>query len=205
MLAAPLLAIGAGCQAVGELPGIDPTDYAYTRYGCDTSQVYMQDMRQVGSAALEALGDLGYTDVSCEPTAERVTIRGRTVDGRPARVVVTPRNGMSTMSVKVGPAGDESAAQALIHRVALNFGMLPRTIIPLEPTLSRRLNPPPGRAVRGPIVDLGPLPPANAATVSPPAARPGPFAPKAEDPDLPEIPPDPPRPENPQGSLGPGR
>ena len=131
----------AGCQAAGRLPGIDPTDYAYLHYQCNVTQVYPQGVPQIRSAALEAMGDLGYTKVQCEPDGDEVIIRAKTLDGRHARVTIQPRNTMAAMTVKIGADGDEMVSQALIQRVALNLGALPRTIIPLERTLARRFDP----------------------------------------------------------------
>ena len=175
LLSAPLLVAFVGCQSIGRLPGIDPTDYAYTDYKCNVTQVYPQAVPQVQSSVLEAMADLGYTKIQCEPKAELVTIRARTVDGRPARITIQPRNLMSSLTVKIGAAGDEMVAQALIQRVALNFGALPRTIIPLEPTLSQRIDPLTPRRL------VVPSPPDDSIPRAVPAS-PGPFAPSnAED------------------------
>lgn len=140
-LAAAAAVTLVGCQSAGRLPGIDPTDYAYVHYKCNVTQVYPQGVPQVRSAALEAMGDLGYSAVQCEPKAGTVIIRALTLDGRPTRVTIERRNSMAAMTVKIGVAGDEMVSQALIQRVALNLGALPRTIIPLERTLSRRFDP----------------------------------------------------------------
>ena len=175
LLAVPLVLVLAGCQSIGRLPGIDPTDYAYTDYKCNVTQVYPQAVPQVQSSALEAMGDLGYTGMTCQSKDGLVTIRAQTVDGRPARITIQPRNSMSAMTVKIGAVGDEMVAQALIQRVALNFGALPRTIIPLEPTLSRRIDPLTPRRL------VVPSPPDDSIPRAVPAS-PGPFAPSnAED------------------------
>jgi hypothetical protein len=173
LLFTPFLLGVMGCQSIGELPGIDPTDYAYTFYLCDVTQVYPQPVPLVQSSAIEAMRDLGYTDIDCDPKPDVVTIQATTVDGRLARVTIRPRNAMSAMTVKIGPVGDEMAAAALVQRVALNFGALPRTLIPIEPTLSRRLDPvTPRRLVAPrPVVVLpdpeDPLPPAIPEGTSP--------------------------------------
>ena len=52
---------------------------------------------------------------------------------------------MSVMSVKIGEFGDEMVGQALLERASMNFGELPRTVIPVEPTISRRTDPMSGR------------------------------------------------------------
>jgi hypothetical protein len=184
-----------GCQSAGRLPGIDPTDYAYLHYKCDVTQVYPEGVPQVRSAAVEAMGDLGYTDVQCEPKAGLVTIRALTLDGRPARVTIQPRNSMAAMTVKIGAVGDEMVSQTLIQRVALNLGALPRTIIPLERTLSRRFDPlavRPDRPIRvdpisprergeslSPMVPRTPLPfsPPGSIPPEPPPADAGDLAP----------------------------
>jgi hypothetical protein len=140
-LAAPISLAFSGCQGIAELPGIDPTDYAYSNFMCNTSQVYSQPVPQLRGSVLEAMGDLGYTDIRCEPKGDAINIQARTVDGRKARITLRPRNTMSSMTVKVGDLGDETVAQALIQRVSTNFGELPRTVIPMEPVLARRVDP----------------------------------------------------------------
>ncbi len=133
----------AGCQAIGNLPGIDPTDYAYTDYKCTQTQVYAQKVPQVRSAALMAMADLGFSQIECEPKPKdaEVIINALTIDGRKTRVTIRPRNEMASMRVYIAPIGDEMVGQALIQRVALNFGTIPRTVIPMEPTLARRIDP----------------------------------------------------------------
>ena len=177
LLAATAATTLVGCQSVGRLPGIDPTDYAYLSYKCNVTQVYPQGVPQVRSAALEAMGDLGYTDVECEPKGGTVIMRAITPDGRPARVTIQPQNSMAAMTVKIGLAGDEMVAQALIQRVSLNFGALPRTIIPLEKTLARRFDP---QAVRPDMpIRTEPLTPRHRGESLPPMVprTPSPFAP----------------------------
>lgn len=166
----------SGCQSIGRFPGIDPTDYAYINYLCNTTQVYPQDVRQVQSSALEAMADLGYTDIECEPKGDQVFIQATTLDGRPAQVTIRPRNKMSSMTVKIGVEGDEMVASALIQRVAMNFGMLPRTLVPIEPTLSRRIDPLSPRVLVVPPPNFRAAPPEEPA---PPAAPDGssPFSP----------------------------
>ena len=94
------------------------------------------------SATLQALGDLGF-QVAGPPKVTQegeVTIDARTPDGRPAEIVITPQNNLSNLRVKIGPVcvGDSLLSRDLYKRVALNFGTLPRSYTPLEPTLSRR-------------------------------------------------------------------
>jgi hypothetical protein len=142
---------------------------------------------QVQSAALEALKDLGYTRIRCEPEPDAVIIRARTFDGRPARITIRPRNAMAAMIVKIGPVGDEMVSQALVQRVALNFGQLPRTIIPLEPTLARRIDPLTPRRLIVPPGEVLPASPAESISPSAPDS-PGPFAPEDAEPEGDPIP-----------------
>ena len=144
------------------------------------TQVYQETVPQLKSSVMEALADLGYTGVTCEEDAGIITIRATTVDHRPARITISPRNTMSSMTVKIGHVGDEMVSQALIQRVAMNFGELPRTVIPMEPTLQRRADPlrprrpiPPGGTVVTPevAVPLSPEPP----DLPPLPGRVGPF------------------------------
>ena len=141
--AGPLCSVATlvGCQSVGRLPGIDPTDYAYNSYLCNTSQVYQQTVPQLQGSVLEAMADLGYTDIQCNANAGVISIDSNTTDGRKAKITIAPQNTLSKMTVKIGQLGDEMVAQALIQRVAMNFGELPRTLIPMEPVLSRRNDP----------------------------------------------------------------
>lgn len=172
----------AGCQAIGRFPGIDPSDYAYISYGCDFTQVYQFTVPQVETAALEAMADMGFRIVDRKVEDGDVVIRAKTLDRRPARVTIRPRNRMSAMTVRIG-LGDEMASDALIQRVALNFGTLPRTIIPMEPTLSRRNDPPPAPdpvfVVPAEPLLPSPLPPPPDEELPPPLppAGEGPFSP----------------------------
>lgn len=160
-----------GCRAIGNLPGIDPTDYAYLHYQGYTTQVYQETVPQVKSSALQALADLGFTDIHVEPGSGCILIHALTLDGRKSEVAIRPRNHMASMTVHIHPIGDEMVEQAVIQRVALNFGELPRTIVPLEPTLRRRTDPlSPAPVVATPA---GP----SAITLEPaPPPGPGPFA-----------------------------
>ncbi len=141
LLAIPPLIGVTGCESIGRLPGIDPTDYAYHTFLCYSSQIYKQTVPQVYGSLIEAMADLGYYEVHCERDGEIIIINARTVDGRKALITLKPRNTMAMIVVKIGDLGDEMVAQALLQRVSLNFGEQPRTIIPMEPVLSRRIDP----------------------------------------------------------------
>ena len=163
-----LAAFGSvGCRSIGRFPGIDPTDYAYSYFNGKATQVYQFTVPQVVSSALEALDAMGFKEIDCTSKDGVVKIHAKTLDHRPARVTVRPRNAMAVMSVMIGLEGDEMVSEALIQRVALNFGTIPRTIIPLEPTLRRRIDPPtlPRPVPVAPLMPL--LPPAD----PPPPAR----------------------------------
>lgn len=168
-----LALVAMGCRAIGRLPGIDPSDYAYLTNGCSFTQVYQFRVPQVETSALEAMADLGYRKIDRQEADGEVVIRAKTYDHRPARVTIRPRNQMTELTVRVG-LGDEFVSDALIQRVALNFGTLPRTVIPLEPTLGRRSDPlpppPPPQAQELFVVPAEPLAPAPISVESPGAA-----------------------------------
>ena len=95
---------------------------------------------------MEALRDMGFRDIGpgrpCRD--ESVALTMHTPDGRPATVTFSPQNAMTNMRINIGPVhiGDEMLSRDVFRRVALNFGTLPRDYLPLEPTLSRRINHP---------------------------------------------------------------
>ena len=145
-----LLAGGCGSlgwyRAIGDFPGVAPSDYAFYDFCGTSSQVFQFSMPQVQSAAIEALRDLGFKDIGpAKPCAdEALAMKMRTPDGRPATVTFTPQNKMTNMRIVIGPAhvGDVLLSRDVIRRVALNFGTLPRDYMPLELTLARRIKPP---------------------------------------------------------------
>ncbi|MDG3007714.1 DUF3568 family protein [Paludisphaera mucosa] len=131
-----------GCRSIGRFPGIDPTDYAYSYFNGKVTQVYQFTVPQVESSALEALVDMGFRKIDGSREDGDVVIYAKTLDHRPACVTIRRRNAMSVLSVRIGLEGDEMVSEAFIQRVALNLGTIPRTILPLEPTLRRRSDPP---------------------------------------------------------------
>jgi hypothetical protein len=147
-----LLACGCGLpgwyRAIGNYPGVAPSDYAFYEFFGTSSQLYQFSVAQVETSALEAIGDLGFTVVGRpEPCPDGgVEIKARTPDGRPARITITPQNNLTNMRIKIGPAcvGDYMFSRDVFRRVALNLGTLPRNHTPLEPVLSRRINAPAG-------------------------------------------------------------
>ena len=179
-LALVIVALGAascaGCRSVGRFPGIDPTDYAYAYFKGTASQVYPYPVPRLESSALQAMADLGYTDVERTPDGEVIKIHAKTLDHRHAWVKIKPRNAMSSLSVRIGAEGDEEVSLALLRRVALNFGSIPRTMIPLEPTLARRHDP--LLMPRAPLEPLIPSAPVFDELMTPaPSSAVGPFAP----------------------------
>jgi hypothetical protein len=144
------LAPACGCgglgwyQAVGHLPGIAHTDYAFYDF-CDTSsQLFQFPAYKVETALIEALADLGFkvTEPPGHDPDRETWIHAKTPDGRPAKIRLTPQNAMTNVRVSIGPVhvGDEALSHELLRRVALNFGTVMRTYNPVEPTLSRRIN-----------------------------------------------------------------
>ena len=145
-----LLAGGCGSlgwyRAIGNIPGVAPSDWAFYAFCGTSSQVFQFSLPQVQSAAIEALRDLGFKDIGpakpCQD--EAIAMKMRTPDGRPATVTFTPQNQMTNMRIVIGPAhiGDETFCRDIFRRVGFNFGTLPRDFMPLDPILARRTNPP---------------------------------------------------------------
>jgi len=133
-------------RAIGNIPGVAPSDWAFYEFCGTSSQVFQFSIPQVQSAAIEALRDLGFKKIGpAKPCPdEALAMKMHTPDGRPATVTFTPQNTMTNMRIVIGPAhiGDETLSRDVFRRVALNFGTLPRDYMPLEPTLARRINPP---------------------------------------------------------------
>jgi hypothetical protein len=108
--------------------------------------VFQFPIPQVEGAAIEALRDLGFKDLHPAAPAgdEAKAMTVSAPDGRPVTITFTPQNAMTNMRITFGPAhiGDEDLSRDVFRRVGLNFGTLPRDVMPIEPTLSRRLNHP---------------------------------------------------------------
>jgi hypothetical protein len=178
MLAATGTVSCFGCRSIGRFPGIDPTDYAYAYFNGTASQVYPYSVPRLESSAVQALADLGFTNIERTPDGEAVKIHAKTLDHRHAWIKIRPRNTMSFMSVHIGLERDEEVSLALFQRVALNFGAVPRTIIPLEPTLARRQDP--LLMPRTPLEPLIPSAPVFEELITPepaPSSAVSPFAP----------------------------
>ena len=133
-------------RAIGDFPGIAPSDYAFYSFCGTSSQVFQFTVPQVQTAAIEALRDLGFKDFGAVKPCpnEALAMKLRTPDGRPATVTFTPQNRMTNMRIVIGPAhiGDQLLSRDVFRRVALNFGTIPRDYMPVEPTLARRIIPP---------------------------------------------------------------
>ncbi len=133
-------------RAIGNIPGVAPSDWAFYEFCGTSSQVFQFSIPQVQSAAIEALRDLGFKEIGpAKPCPdEAIAMKMRTPDGRPATVTFTPQNRLTNMRIVIGPAhiGDETFCRDVFRRVAINFGTLPRDYMPLELTLARRINPP---------------------------------------------------------------
>jgi hypothetical protein len=187
----------AGCRSVGRFPTIDPSDYAYSYFNGVSTQVFQFSQAQVESSTLMALGDLGFTKIEREKQKDGVVkIKCWTLDHRPCCVWIKPRNEtMAVLAVFAGLIGDELVSQTVVERVGMNFGTIPRHVVPLEATLERRFNPtPPLQPTLPKVVSLPATLPPDAVPVEPaagdadaipaivpvppaPAAEPGPFAP----------------------------
>ena len=185
LIAGAALASG-GCRSIGRFPGIDPTEYAYSYFNGTAAQVFQYSVPQVETSSLEALSDFGFTKIeSVERNKDDgvVKIHAKTLDHRHAWVKVVPRNAnMSNLVVRIGAEGDEQVSQAFIQRVGMNFGMLPRTTIPIEPALARRIDPPreyapPREPLPDPVPLFEDLIPAGPAPEPGPPPTPRPFAP----------------------------
>jgi hypothetical protein len=150
IVAAGTLSALCGCagpgwyRAIGNLPGVAWTDYAFTFY-CDTAtQLYPATAPQIESSMLEALTDYGFRDLK-PPDRDQGTcvIRGKAPDGRHMRVTITSQNAMTMVAVAISPPiGDYQLSRDLLRRVALNFGTVMRAYMPVEMTLPRRINTP---------------------------------------------------------------
>jgi hypothetical protein len=150
ILAASTLPALCGCagpkwyRAIGSIPGVAWTDYAFTFY-CDTAtQLYQFGPPQAESSALEALADLGFRDIKPpERTEDGSVIRCKAPDGRHTRVSIRPQNAMAMVEVKISPGvGDYQLSRDLLRRIALNFGTGMRAYTPVDMTIPRRFNPP---------------------------------------------------------------
>ncbi len=148
------LAPACGCEglgwyrAVGHIPGVAATDYAYYDFCGTSSQLFQFPPADVESAMIEGLGDMGFKILE-PPThtpAGEGLIRAHTPDGRPANITITPQNAMTNVRVNIGPAhvGDEALSHELLRRVALGFGTVMRAYTPVDTTVPRRINVPRG-------------------------------------------------------------
>ena len=131
-------------RAIGSVPGVAWTDFAFTFY-CDTAtQLYPATPDQIASSMVESMADLGFRDV--RPPAldgDACVIRAKAPDGRHVRITVRPQNAMTMAAVVIGPGiGDYQLSRDLLRRVALNFGTVMRAYNPVETTLPRRINTP---------------------------------------------------------------
>jgi hypothetical protein len=144
------VAASGGCGAagwyrsLGHFPGISPTDYAFSFYCGTAAQLYQFSPPQVGTSAMEALGDLGFriSGPAIGPQDGERVIRALTPDGRPATITIAPQNAMTNVKVLIGPdhLGDYELSRDLLRRIAVNFGTGMRVYTPVETTLPRRLN-----------------------------------------------------------------
>jgi hypothetical protein len=166
MLAVCAALATTGCRSIGRFPSIDPSDYAYAFYGVNgkVSQVFQYTVPQVESATLQALADLGFRKIDRRREDGEVTIHAKTIDHRHCQILIRPRNHMTEFTVHVGVEGDELVSEAVVQRVALNFGSVPRTIIPIEPTLAHRID---VRTIPG--LPAGPVSTSTMLPVYPPA------------------------------------
>ena len=195
-------AVLGGCQAAGQYPGIAPSFYAYTFFNGQLSEVFQYPPQFVETSCMQALADLGFYAIEKTNDGTAVLITAKTPDGcRPARISIEPQNAMTMFRIRIGRGllGDEPLSKAVIDRIALNYGAVPRTIIPIEPTLGRRgpINIPaaPPTAWFEPIAPPG-LPGPGAVIV--PGAPVGPITepPVPVGPSIPPVPNPPPPPPN---------
>jgi hypothetical protein len=143
------LAASCGCsglgwyRAIGDLPGVAPSDYAFYFFCSTASQLYPATPSQVESSMLEALGDLGFKVL--EPPIHQKDgeslIRASAPDGRPTRITIIPQNAMTNVKVAVGHwgVGDYDLSRDLLRRVALNFGTVMRAYTPVDTTVPRKI------------------------------------------------------------------
>ena len=164
IIAAATLSGLCGCaggglfRAIGSLPGVAWTDYAFTFYCDKATQLFQFTPPQVETSMLEALADMGFR-VSDPPVHNdgECVISAKAPDGRTVRVTVSPQNAMTMVTVVIHPyLGDYQLSRDLLRRVALNFGSGMRAYTPVDLTLPRRFNPP------NPIPTSNPPPPPEA-------------------------------------------
>ncbi len=150
IIAAATLSGLCGCaggglyRAIGSLPGVAWTDYAFTFYCDKATQLFQFTPPQVETSMLEALADMGFR-VSDPPvhTDGECVISAKAPDGRTVRITVAPQNAMTMVTVVIHPyLGDYQLSRDLLRRVALNFGSGMRAYTPVDLTLPRRFNPP---------------------------------------------------------------
>lgn len=159
IIAATTISCLCGCsgpglyRAVGNLPGVAWTDYAFTFYCDKATQLFQFPPPAVETSMLEALADMGFrvTDPPARVDGECV-ISAKAPDGRPVRITVAPQNAMTMVTVAVGPhhLGDYELSRDLLRRVALNFGSGMRAYTPVDLTINRRINIPSPRPARTP-------------------------------------------------------
>jgi hypothetical protein len=163
-----LLVPAGGCngpgwyRAIGHIPGVAATDYAYYDFCGTSSQLYPLSPPQVQSSLIEALGDLDFKVLEppvSSPLGEIFT-HASAPDGRPTDIWVTPQNAMTNVRIQIGPVhiGDEQLLHELLRRISVNFGTVRRAYTPLETTLPRRINltrgiPPQTQQVRSPRLE----------------------------------------------------
>jgi hypothetical protein len=134
-------AVLGGCQAAGQIPGVAPSFYAYTFFNGQVSEVFQYPPYFVETSCMQALADLGFSAIEKGNEGPAVVITATTPDGcRPARISIEPQNAMTMFRIRIGRGllGDEPLSKAVVDRIALNYGAVPRTLIPIEPTLGRR-------------------------------------------------------------------
>src|SRR5262249_36943640 len=145
IVAASILSACCGCagpkwyRAIGSLPGVAWTDYAFTFY-CDTAtQLYPAAPDQIESSVLESLADLGSREVKPpDRTDGDCVIRCKAPDGRHVRVTIHPQNAMTMVAIAISPGlGDYQPSRDLLRRVALNFGTAMRAYAPVDTTVPR--------------------------------------------------------------------
>ncbi len=131
-------------RAVGHIPGVAATDYAYYDFFGTSSQLYPSPPPAVESSLIEGLGDLGFKILEPpkhDPGGESL-IHAHTPDGRSADIMVIPQNALTNVRVKIGPVhvGDEALSHELLRRVSLGLGTVMRAYTPIDTTLPRRIN-----------------------------------------------------------------
>jgi len=137
------LLVSTGCAVTSPRASL-PTADAEPGFSFSTgqgSQTFGSPVGEVGPRVVEALGDLGMTDIRTTRDGTVLRHEARTSDGRSASVTLRSRGGASTASARVGLFGDQALSRAILDRVAIRLGERPPEPVPDELPSTPAANP----------------------------------------------------------------